>query len=93
MIKTFSDKRSQDIFEGRHVKRIPLDLQTKMLRRLRYINAAENIKDLLVPPSNKLEKKQGNLKDFYVIRINTQFRIIFKFVDGNAYDVELIDYH
>jgi len=69
------------------------DLQRKALRRLRYIDAAETIDDLRIPPSNKLEKKTGDLKDFYAIWVNTQWRIIFLWKDSSAHDVQLIDYH
>lgn len=93
MIKSFADKRTQDIFDRRTVKRIHPDIQKKALRRLRYIDAAERIEDLMVPPSNRLEKKRGNLNEFYAIWVNTQFRIVFKWEDGNACEVELIDYH
>ncbi len=93
MIVSFADKRTEEIFEGRRVRRIDEDLQRKTLRRLRYIDAAERIEDLRVPPSNKLEKKKGDLKDYYAIWVNTQWRIIFKWIDGSAHDVELIDYH
>ena len=67
MIKTFADKRTELIFKGIRVKKFDTTLQKKALRRLRYIDAAENIEDLRVPPSNKLEKKEGDLKDFYAI--------------------------
>lgn len=93
MIVSFADKRTEEIFEGRRVRRIDEELQRKALRRLRYIDAAERIEDLRVPPSNKLEKKKGDLKDYYAIWVNTQWRIIFKWIDGSAHDVELIDYH
>ena len=93
MIKSFADKRTAQIFEGRKVKRLHVDLQRKALRRLRYIDAAGKIDDLRVPPSNKLEKKQGDLKDFYAIWVNAQWRIIFKWIDGAAHEVKLIDYH
>ena len=93
MIKSFADKRTADIFEGRKVKKLDHALQVKILRRLRYIDAAEKLNDLRVPPSNKLEKKEGDLKDFYAIWINTQWRIIFKWVNNEAHDVQLIDYH
>lgn len=76
-----------------HVKRLDTELQKKALRRLRYIDAAEKIDDLRIPPSNKLEKKTGNLKEFYAIWVNAKWRIIFRWVDGAAEDVELIDYH
>lgn len=81
------------IFEGRRVKRLDADLQRKALRRLRYIDAAGKIDDLRVPPSNRLEKKQGDLKDYYAIWVNAQWWIIFRWVDGAAHDVEFIEYH
>lgn len=93
MIKTFADKRTGQIFNGIRVKKLDAILQKKALRRLRYIDAAENIEDLRIPPSNKLEKKEGDLKDFYAIWVNTQWRIIFRWDDGEAVDVQLVDYH
>ena len=93
MIQSFADKRTHDIFNARTVKRIDLDLQKKALRRLRYIDAAEKLEDLRVPPSNKLEKKKGDLKDFYAIWVNSQWRIIFRWENGSAYEVQLVDYH
>ena len=62
-------------------------------RRLEAINAAHRLDDLLVPPSNRLEKLKGNLKGFFSIRINDQWRVIFKWIDGDAYEVRMIDYH
>ena len=93
MIKSFADHRTEQIFEGKAVKKLDKVLQKKALRRLRYIDAAERIEDLRVPPSNKLEKKEGDLKDFYGIWVNTQWRIIFKWDNGEALDVQLVDYH
>ena len=93
MIRSFADKRTSEIFAGRYVKRLDTDLQRKALRRLRYIDAAQTIEDLRVPPSNKLEKKSGDLKDYYAIWVNSQWRIIFRWVDGAAEDAKLIDYH
>lgn len=93
MIKSFADRRTEQIFEGLLVKRMDADLQRKALRRLRYIDAAERIEDLRVPPSNKLEKKEGDLQDHYAIWVNRQWRIIFRWVDGAAHDVKLVDYH
>ena len=93
MIKSFADKRTQQIFEGQMVKKLPLELQKKALRRLRYIDAAERIEDLMIPPSNKLEKKMGDMEGFYGVWVTRQFRVIFRFEDGNAYDAEFIDYH
>lgn len=93
MVRSFADKKTKEIFEGLLVKNIQPELQKKALRRLRYIDAAQRIEDLMVPPSNKLEKKKGDLKEFYAIWVNTQFRIIFRWEDGSAHDVELVDYH
>lgn len=93
MIRSFADKKTKEIFEGLLVKNIQPELQKKALRRLRYIDAAQRIEDLMVSPSNKLEKKKGDLKEFYAIWVNSQFRIIFRWEDGSAHDVELVDYH
>ena len=70
MIKSFADKRTEQIFCGERAKRLDVRLQKKVLRRLRYIDAAKRIEDLLVPPSNKLEKKEGELQEFYAIWVN-----------------------
>ncbi len=93
MIKSFADERTAKIFEGEQVKRLDSTLQKKVLRRLRYIDAAKRIEDLMVPPSNKLEKKEGDLKDFYAIWVNRQWRIIFKWINNEAHEVQLVDYH
>ena len=93
MIKSFGDKRTAHIFDGLYVKRLDMDLQRKTLRRLRYIDAAQKLDDLRVPPSNRLEKKTGDLKDYYAIWVNAQWRIIFHWTDGAAENVQLIDYH
>ncbi len=93
MIKSFADKRTKQIFDGHLVKKMDAGLQKKVLRRLRYIEAAESIEDLRFPPSNKLEKKEGDLRDHYAIWVNRQWRITFRWVDGFAHDVKLIDYH
>jgi len=93
MIKSFGNKPTEIIFNGELVKRLDKNLQKKILRRLRYIDAAVRIEDLMIPPSNKLEKKQGDLSGFYAIWVNTQYRIIFRWIDDSAYDVELVDYH
>lgn len=93
MIKSFADKRTEQIFSGERAKRLDARLQKKVLRRLRYIDAAKRIEDLMIPPSNKLEKKEGELQEFYAIWVNTQWRVIFKWIDNEAHEVQLIDYH
>ena len=93
MVKSFADKRTEQIFNGENVKRLDTGLQKKVLRRLRYIDAAMRIEDFLVTPSNKLEKKEGDLQNFYAIWVDTQWRIIFKWLDNEAHEVQLVDYH
>jgi proteic killer suppression protein len=93
MIVSFGDKTTQKIWDGEWVKGFSTDIQEIARRKLRMLNNSFDIKDLMIPPSNRLEKLKGNLKDFYSIRVNNQWRIIFKWENGNALNVELIDYH
>lgn len=93
MIVSFGDKNTKSIWEGDRIKGMATDLQETGRRKLRMLNNSQNLADLLIPPSNKLEKLKGNLKDFYSIRINSQWRIIFKWHNGNASEVEITDYH
>lgn len=93
MIVSFCDKTTQKIWDGEWVKGFSTDIQEIARRKLRMLNNSFDIKDLMIPPSNRLEKLKGNLKDFYSIRVNNQWRIIFKWENGNAVNVELIDYH
>lgn len=93
MILSFGSKDTEKIWDGIRVAKLPLEIQMIGRRKLRMINSSQNIQDLTIPPSNKLEKKKGQLKEFYSIRINDQWRIIFKWDNGNASEVEIIDYH
>ncbi|MBI3512284.1 MAG: type II toxin-antitoxin system RelE/ParE family toxin [Bacteroidetes bacterium] len=93
MIISFGDKTIQKIWEGERVKSFSTDIQEKARRKLRMLNNSVDIKDLLIPPSNMLERLKGNLKDFHSIRVNNQWRIIFHWHNGNASNVQLIDYH
>jgi proteic killer suppression protein len=93
MIESFGDERTEMIFDGVSVKKLSNDLQRQTWRRLQYLDAAQNLDQLRVPASNRLERKQGDLKDFYAIWVNRQWRIIFRWRNGNAHDVQLIDYH
>lgn len=93
MIISFGTKETEKIWNGERVKRIPNEIQEIGRRKLRMLNNSQNIIDLQSPPSNKLEKLKGPLKDFYSIRINDQWRIIFKWDNGNASEVEILDYH
>lgn len=93
MIVSFGSKESERVWIGAYSKKFPKEIQEAGRRKLRMLNNSQNIADLTIPPSNKLEKLRGNLKDFYSIRINDKWRIIFKWDRGNASEVEIIDYH
>lgn len=93
MIISFGKSDTEQIWLGNQVKKLPIEIQNVGRRKLRMINNSINIADLRIPPANRLEKLSGKLKDFYSIRINDQWRIIFKWSAGNAFEVEIIDYH
>lgn len=93
MIISFGDKETGKIWEGERVKNLPSTIQEIARRKLRMLNNSQNIIDLQIPPSNKLEKLKGKFKNYYSIRINDQWRIIFIWNNGNAEQVEIIDYH
>ena len=93
MIKSFSDKESEQFYLTGKSKKIPSSIHKVALRKLDYLNSAFVLDDLKVPPANRLEKLLGDLKDFYSIRINKQYRIVFKFDNNNAYEVTITDYH
>ncbi len=93
MIVSFGSKETEKIWLGERVKKIPAIIQETRRRKLRMLNNSQNIADLTIPPSNKLEKLKGSLKEYYSIRINDQWRIIFKWNNGNATEVEILDYH
>ncbi len=93
MIVSFGDTDTERIWQGVRVKKIPSEIQQIGRRKLRMINNSINLNDLRIPPANRLEKLSGKLKSFYSIRINDQWRIIFKWESGNASEVEILDYH
>ena len=93
MIISFGNSGTEQVWLGNRVKKLPLEVQNIGRRKLRMLNNSVNIADLRIPPANRLEKLSGKLKDFYSIRINDQWRIIFKWNAGNASEVEIIDYH
>ena len=93
MIVSFGSKETEKIWRGERVRGLPNEIQESARRKLRMINNSLNINDLRIPPANRLEKLLGRNKDFYSIRINDQWRIIFKWADGNAAEAEIIDYH
>ncbi len=93
MIVSFGSKDTEKIWLGEQIKGLPSEIQEIARRKLRMINNSLNINDLRVPPANRLEKLKGKQKDFHSLRINDQWRIIFKWSNGNASEVEIIDYH
>lgn len=93
MIRNFKDKEAEKIFIRQRSRRLPLDIQQVALRKLRMLHRAQSLQDLLVPPANRLERLSGNRAGQYSIRINSQWRICFGWEDGDAIDVEIVDYH
>jgi toxin HigB-1 len=93
MIKTFGDNETEKVFNREFSRRLPNDIQRIARRKLETLDASENIQDLRIPPSNRLEKLTGNRSHQLSIRINNQWRICFEWRDENAYEVEIIDYH
>ena len=93
MIKSFGSKETEKVWNGIRSKKLPLECQKIGRRKLRMINSSIDINDLRVPPANRLEKLSGNLSEFHSIRINKQWRIIFRWSNGNAHEVEIIGYH
>jgi proteic killer suppression protein len=96
VIVSFSDEATADLFHGKNsarVRRIPADVQPRAIRKLDLLNAAAAINDLRAPPSNRLEKLSGDLADFWSIRVNDQWRIVFRWNEGSALEVRLTDYH
>ena len=93
MIISFGNSESEKVWAGTRVKKLPNEIQNIGRRKLRMLNNSINLADLRIPPSNRLGKLSGNFKDFYSIRINDQWRIVFKWNSGSAFEVEIIDYH
>jgi len=93
MIVSFGSKDTEKIWQGERVKKIPLEIQRVGRRKLRMLNNSQNLSDLRIPPSNRLERLKGKEKYFYSIRMNNQWRIVFKWENNHAHEVEITDYH
>lgn len=93
MIRSFRDKEAERLFHRLPVRKVGAELQRAALRKLRQLDAALSLDDLRVPPGNRLEALRGDRFGQYSIRINDQWRICFRWTDGDAYDVEIVDYH
>jgi len=92
MISAFKCSDTEALFKGKRTSRF-VNIQTVALRKLAMLNRADKLDDLRIPPNNKLEKLRGNRVGQWSIRINDQWRVCFRFEDGQAYDVEIVDYH
>lgn len=93
MIKTFADRRTRELYAAGRAKRFPADIAKRAARKLEYLDLATRLDDLKVPPGNRLHALEGDRKGQYSISVNDQWRICFRFVDGDACDVEICDYH
>ncbi|MFC4821576.1 type II toxin-antitoxin system RelE/ParE family toxin [Dokdonella ginsengisoli] len=93
MIRNFADKEAEKIWAGTPSRRLPADIQAVARRKLRMLNNAATLDDLRIPPANRLEALKGDRKGQRSIRINDQWRICFRWNDGDAQDVEIVDYH
>ncbi|MBX2999634.1 MAG: type II toxin-antitoxin system RelE/ParE family toxin [Caldilineaceae bacterium] len=93
MIRSFADKSTAAIFAGREVRRLPGEIQQRAAEKLALLHAAHSLDDLGTPPGNRLEKFAGDRAGYWSIRINSQWRICFKFENGDLYEVEIVDYH
>lgn len=93
MIKSFRDSETEKIWSGFRSKKLPSQIQRVARRKLRMINNAVTINDLRIPPPNRLERLKDNLNGLYSIRINDQWRIVFRWVPSNAFEVGILDYH
>jgi len=96
MIVSFGDKITEAIYHGtpaKDIHRFPPNVRKVAWRKLDMVNGARSLRDLLAPPGNRLESLHGDLKGYHSIRINDQWRVIFRWHEGNAYDVRIMDYH
>ena len=93
MIRSFADRDTERLFGREPVRRFPASLHRTMLRKLVVVDAADALQDLLSPPGNRLEKLRGDRAGQHSIRINDQWRICFRWRDGDTHDVEIVDYH
>ena len=93
MIRSFKCRETAAIFEREISKKLPKEIQRAALRKLRMLNRADELKDLMIPPGNRLEALTRDRKGQYSVRINDQWRVCFTWKDGDSFDVEIVDYH
>ncbi len=93
MIRSFADRQTERLFRGRRSRAVPTEIRERALAKLVAINVATNVEELRIPPGNRLEKLRGDREGQWSIRINQQYRVCFLFEGGDAYEVEVTDYH
>jgi len=93
VIKSFGDKETEKIWNGIRSKKLPNEIQEVARRKLRMINNAQDVSDLRIPPANRLEKLKGEFQEYHSIRMNKQWRIIFKWINNDSYEIRVVDYH
>ncbi len=93
MIRSFRSPEAEKVWQGERSRKLPADIQDVARRKLRMLHNAQNLQDLRVPPNNRLEALRGDRRGQHSIRVNDQWRICFRWRDGDAYDVEILDYH
>ncbi len=93
MIRSFADPEAEMIWDGKRSRKLPADIQSVALRKLRMLNQARTIDDMRVPPGNRLEALKGTRRGQFSIRINDQWRICFEWSEGGPANVEIVDYH
>ena len=93
MIRNFTDREAERVWAGVASRRLPASIQRVARRKLRMLNNAASLEDLRIPPANRLEALKGDLRSWYSIRINDQWRVCFRWHDGDAHDVRIVDYH
>ncbi|MDI6808322.1 MAG: type II toxin-antitoxin system RelE/ParE family toxin [Candidatus Eisenbacteria bacterium] len=93
MIRSFRSREAEALFDRHPVRRLAPDIQRIALRKLRMLNRAETLQDLRVPPANRLEALKGDRQGQHSIRINDRWRICFRWEQGDAYNVDIVDYH
>ena len=93
MIRTFKNKDTEAVYQGRFVKGLDNQIQQRAREKLRYLDSAADLRDLMIPPANQFEALKGDRAGQYSIRINKQWRLCFKWKDGDAFEVEIVDYH
>jgi len=93
LIKNFLDRETEELYRTGKSKKFPPEIWKRAVKKLDMLRRANSLEDLKIPPANKLEALKGDLKGYYSIRINDQYRIIFRFESGDVYDVAIVDYH